>query len=74
MGFFLWALSCVGRGWRLPSVGFSGDFFCVLREINGDLMGAFVLWLSGYGFSPKVFHFSVLEEKRVGVFFMGELD
>ena len=31
----------------------------------------FVLWLSGYGFSPKVFHFSVSDEKRVGEFFMG---
>ena len=48
-------------------------FFCMMRGLNGDLGALFVLWLSGYGFSPKVFHFSVLEEKRVGEFFMGEL-
>lgn len=46
-------------------------FFCMMRGLNGDLGALFVLWLSGYGFSPKVFHFSVLEEKRVGEFFMG---
>ena len=33
----------------------------------------FVLRLSGYGFSPKVFHFLASDEKRVGEFFMGEL-
>ena len=33
----------------------------------------FVLRLSGYGFSPKVFHFFASDEKRVGEFFMGEL-
>ena len=34
----------------------------------------FVLRLSGYGFSPKVFHFFLAsDEKRVGEFFMGEL-
>ena len=31
----------------------------------------FVLRLSGYGFSPKVFHFLASDEKRVGEFFMG---
>ena len=46
-------------------------FFCMMRGLNGDLGALFVLWLSGYGFSPKVFHFSVSEEKRVGEFFMG---
>ena len=49
-------------------------FFCMMRGLNGDLGALFVLWLSGYGFSPKVFHFSALEEKRVGEFFMGELE
>ena len=48
-------------------------FFCMMRGLNGDLGVLFVLWLSGYGFSPKVFHFSVSDEKRVGEFFMGEL-
>lgn len=31
----------------------------------------FVLRLSGYGFSPKVFHFLASDEKRVGEFFYG---
>ena len=31
----------------------------------------FVLRLSGYGFSPKVFYFLASDEKRVGEFFMG---
>ena len=31
----------------------------------------FVLRLSGYGFSPKVFHFSVLDEQKGGGAFHG---
>lgn len=30
--------------------------------------------IQSVSYSPKVFHFSALEEKRVGEFFMGELE
>ena len=49
------------------------DNFCAFTRLRCFQWALFVLWLSGYGFSPKVFHFSVLDEKRVGEFFMGEL-
>ena len=48
-------------------------FFCMMRGPNGGGWVLFVLRLSGYGFSPKVFHFLASDEKRVGEFFMGEL-
>ena len=48
-------------------------FFCMMRGPNGGGWVLFVLRLSGYGFSPKVFHFFASDEKRVGEFFMGEL-
>lgn len=49
------------------------DNFSAFTRLRCFQWVLYVLWLSGYGFSPKVFHFSVSEEKRVGEFFMGEL-
>lgn len=64
---------------RIVSLSFFQEFdwldnFCAFTRLRCFQWVLFVLWLSGYGFSPKVFLFSVLEEKWVGVFFMGELD